>query len=235
MTMNDMARTVTGALALLLTARGPAQAQAQGASARDSAERAPGPWQLGVGVRESAFADEGFDPFSTDDGFVQVSISGLRAFPSAGPLTPALGLTWERGSALALARGGDGKLVLSRFAVAAEERLALHRRLWLSARVSGGLLLGTVSLRDGSAPTLLATTFTRPTVDGSLGLTALVGFLGRAALLATAEGGYGWSPRQTLDLEPELAEADRPKGGATSLGTFAARGPFFRLSLALAF
>jgi hypothetical protein len=97
-------------------------------------------------------------------------------------------------------------------------------------------LQGTASLDDRSAPALLSTTFSRLSLDGSLGLLAAVTPASKPlVLLVIAEGGYGWSPRQTLTLRPELAAADQAKAGSTSLGSLAPRGAFLRLAVGLAF
>ena len=224
---------VTAGLALVA---GMARAD-DAAPARPAAPAPAPPWQLSLGVRDSAFRDAGYDPFSTNDAFVQASVSGTRAFPTGGPLTPALGLSWETGQTDAAARGGQAHLRLSRLAAVVEGRLAVDPLpLSLFLRLSPGLLQGTASLDDRSAPALLSATFSRLSLDASLGAVAALSPRGKpVVLLGIAEGGYGWSPRQSLTLRPALATADQAKGGSTSLGSLAARGAFLRLSAGLAF
>jgi hypothetical protein len=198
--------------------------------------RGPGLWQVALGVRDSSFRDAGYDPFSENDAFVQASLTGTRAFRTGGPFTPAVGVSWETGAADAPARAGQAHLRLSRLAAVLDGRLALLARFSAFLRLSPGLLQGTASLDDASAPATLRTSFSRLSLDASAGAVAAVTPPTKPlVLLVIAEGGYGWSPRQTLTLTPQLAAADQQKGGSTSLGSFAPRGAFLRLSVGLAF
>src|SRR5437762_2431640 len=112
-------------LALSALAGGAARGD-DGPLALPPAPRPPGLWQVSLGMRDSAFRDAGYDPFSVNDAFVQASIGGSRAFRTGGPFTPAVGVSWETGVADATARGGQAHLRLSRLSAVLEGRLALR-------------------------------------------------------------------------------------------------------------
>jgi hypothetical protein len=198
--------------------------------------REGGMWQGAAGFRTTLVRDKGYDPFSTNDVLPQVSLSVTRALCSGPGLCPAMGLLWEGGGSSAAARGTDATLTLQRLAVSFEGRLAPRRDIYLTARVSPGVLLASASLTDPSAPEPLETRYASLSVDGSLGAAVrvnpeanVVGFW------VLADAGYGWTPRRDLVLAPALPAADRDKAGATPLGSLTTRGAFMRFALALSY
>jgi hypothetical protein len=210
----------------------PAIEQAGGAAPT----RAPGPWQVSVDVRSALFRSAGYDPFSTNDVFVQTGITGTWALRTSAAFATAVGATWEAGSADAQARGATTSLSLRRLGAVLEERFAPRPWLYAFARVSPTWLHGAATLHDLSIAAPLSTTFDTLAVDGSAGAAVrLTPHTNRAALWAVADAGYGWAPTQALALAPALPAPDGNKAGVTTLADFAPRGVFYRLALAVTF
>ncbi|HVU50798.1 MAG TPA: hypothetical protein VHL80_08935 [Polyangia bacterium] len=198
--------------------------------------RAPGPFQLSLGVRSALFRSAGYDPFSTNDVFVQTGVMATWALRTSAALATAVGATWEAGTADASARGAETELSLRRLGVVVEERYAPRPWLYAFARVSPSWLRGTATLRDLSVAAPLSTTFDTLAVDGSAGAAACIPpRTHRITFCAVADGGYGWAPAQRLALAPALPAPDRDKAGVTTLADLAPRGAFYRLALALTF
>jgi hypothetical protein len=189
-------------------------------------------WQAAIGFRTALYRDPGYDPFSSDDAFTQLALSGSRVLAGG----TALGIAYDRGSASASARGADAKLTVTRLALTIEERIVLGQRFYLFGRVAPGLAFVSAKLADPSAPASLGSAFTALSGDGSGGaairISSPISLLG---VWLVGEGGYGWIPRRSLSLGPELPSADGDKVGQTDLGTVSLRGPFLRLSLALSY
>src|SRR5262249_56091047 len=97
---------------------------------------APGPWQGSVGGRSALFRSAGYDPFKTDDVFVQGGVMATWAFPTAAALSTAVGVVGESGSEGATARGADTSLSLRRLGAVVEERFAPRPWLYAFARLS---------------------------------------------------------------------------------------------------
>jgi hypothetical protein len=195
-----------------------------------------GLWQVSLGARTALFRDAGYDPFSENDAFVQLSLSVMRALHAGDGLGTAVGLSWDDGDGEAGARGTRARLSLSRLAVVLEERFVPRRGVYLMARVAPGALRGKVSVQDPSVPAPLSVSFSGLSVDASAG--AAVRLTTQSAPVGVwlmGDSGYGWAATQTLALRPALATADQDKAGTTSLGTLAPRGAFFRFSVALSY
>ena len=231
------------AVATVLLALGGGRAQAhddlppaisQVAPSRPS--RPMGPFQVSLGLRSSLFRSTGYDPFSTNDVFVQTGAMATWALRTGGGFATAVGATWDSGSSSASARGPEASLSLRRLGGVIEERFAPRPWLYGFARVSPTWLHGSATLQDVSVIGPLSTTFDTLAVDGSLGAAACVPpRSSRITACAIADGGYGWAPTQHMALAPALPASDRDKAGVTTLDDFAPRGAFYRLALALVF
>jgi hypothetical protein len=199
--------------------------------------RAPGPWQISLGLRSALFRSAGYDPFSTDDVFVQPSVMATWALRTGPRLSTALGASWESGSEGAEARGAETNLSLGRVGAVIEERFAPLPWVYAFARVSPGWLRGTATLSDLAiaAPTM-RTTFSTVSVDASLGAAVrMTPAKTRVGLWLMGDAGYGWAPDQHIALTPALPASDRDKAGVTTLADLAPRGVFYRFALALSF
>ena len=94
-------KALLAALGLSLTGAVSASARAQTIEASAPPALRPPTWEVSAGVRTMYIKSAGFDPFSTNDGFVQFSLSGL-------------GVVARKGSPLPRRRGGPGRRQLQR-------------------------------------------------------------------------------------------------------------------------
>jgi hypothetical protein len=199
--------------------------------------RGDGGWQAALGFRTGLYRGAGYDPFSSNDVFTQLSLAATRAFGGEGDrVRPALGVVWETGQADDDARGVRAQLGLVRLAASLELRVAPWRGTYLFARLTPGILHAAVTLHDPSAPAPLRASYTSAAADGSAG--AAVRFTPQSSPVGfwlLAEGGYGWAPPRDVVLAPDLPASDKDKAGTTTLGSLAPRGPFMRLALALSY
>ncbi len=212
----------------------PARAQVLEATALPPVR--PPIWEVGAGVRTMFIKGAGYDPFSTNDTFVTFSLSGTRELLRTGQLALAAGLGLDIGGTIADARGAPSALTLTRISALAEGRYQPAPRFYFFGRVAPGLLHGHATIDDGSslAGGQLGTTFDTISLDASGGAALCLGALGLARVGAwvTADGGYGWAPSRELVLSPSFGGS---QNGTLDLGALAARGGFFRISVALGF
>ena len=227
------------ALGLSLAGAVSADARAQTLEATAPPALRPPTWEVSAGVRTMYIKSAGFDPFSTNDGFVQFSLSGLGAVARSGHLSFAVGVGLDVGSASATARNAPSSLSLTRPAALAEGRYQPWSRLYLFGRLAPGLVHGTATVNDASSPSSsgLTTDFDAFSLDASAGGAFCLGAVGSAGLgvWLLADGGYSWVAGQDLTLAPTLSNADQNKAGTLDLGTLAPRGGFFRISMALSY
>jgi hypothetical protein len=228
-------------LAVGLSLAGGLSANARAQTIEESALPAlrPPTWEVSAGVRTMYIKSAGFDPFSTNDGFVQFSLSGLGVVARSGRLSFALGAGLDVGSSSATARNAPSSLSLTHPSALAEGRYQPRSRLYLFARVAPGLMHGTATIKDASSPSSpgLTTDFDAFSLDASGGGAFCLGAVGtaRVGVWLLADGGYGWVAAQDLVLAPTLNAPDQSKGGTLDLGTLAPRGGFFRISMALSY
>ena len=232
-------RALLAALALSLASALSANARAQ--TIEESAPPAlrPPTWEVSAGVRTMYIKSAGFDPFSTNDGFVQFSLSGLGVIARSGRLSLAVGVGLDVGSSSATARNAPSSLSLTHPSALAEGRFQPWSRLYLFARLAPGLVHGTATIDDASSPSSsgLTTDFDAFSLDAGAGGAFCLGAVGtvRVGVWLLADGGYGWVAAQDLVLAPTLSAADQSKSGTLDLGTLAPRGGFFRISMALSY
>lgn len=230
------ARGAACGAALALVVLGAMMVAPRRARAQDEAPASNDRWQASLGLRGALFRDAGLDPFSANDAFVQTSMAVSAALRTGTGLVPALGFALDLGNADDTARGVDSHLGLSRIAVLLEPRWVPRSDLYLAGRLAPGLLRASTTLRDPSAPVLLRASYTSLSLDASLGAgMRLNSAAAPVGLWILAEGGYGWAPRHRIALTPALPQSDASKAGEVLLGTFAARGPFLRIGLALSY
>jgi hypothetical protein len=195
-----------------------------------------GLWRVSLGGRTALLRGAGYDPFSTDDAFGQVSLSVTRALQAGPGFASAVGLIWEDGSRGAQARGLDARLSMQRLALALEERFAPRPWIYAMMRLAPAWLRGNASLADPSVPAPLRTSFSTFGLDASAGAALRVTPPGTAfGLWLMGDAGYGWAPAQHLALAPDLPAADRDKAGVTTLSDLAPSGVFFRFAAALSY
>ncbi|MES1209878.1 MAG: hypothetical protein ABUS79_28415 [Pseudomonadota bacterium] len=242
-----MIRTVFSTALALALASAVARAQAP-AEQTPSVEWSPVPpapgaqaapvWMLAAGVRTAYIKGAGYDPFSSNDAFVQFSLAGSRALVRRNDLSLAGGIGLDVGGSSAHARGSATDLRLTRVSALIEGRFQPAARLYFFARLAPGLLHGSAEIHDDSSPAgaTLGATFDAFSLDAGAGAALRLATIGHARVGAwlVADGGYGWVPAQSLVLSPSLG-SDGDKAGSLDLGTLAPRGGFFRVALALSY
>jgi len=215
-----------------------ANAHAQTIEESASPALRPPTWEVSAGVRTMYIKSAGFDPFSTDDGFVQFSLSGLGVVARRDRLSLAVGVGLDVGSSSATARNAPSSLSLTHPSVLAEGRYQPWSRLYLFARLAPGLVHGAASINDASSPSGsgLTADFDAFSLDASGGGAFCFGAVGaaRVGVWLLADGGYSWVAGQDLVLAPTL-NSDQTKAGTLDLGTLAPRGGFFRIAMALTY
>ncbi|HTB57523.1 MAG TPA: hypothetical protein VLC06_06595 [Polyangia bacterium] len=226
------------ALGLSLSASVSPRARAQTIEESAPPPLRPPTWEVSAGVRTMYIKSAGFDPFSTNDGFVQFSLSGLGVIAHRDRLSLAVGLGLDVGSSSATARGAPSSLTLTHLSALAEGRYQPWSRLYLFARLAPGMVHGSATIRDASSPASsgLSADFDAFSLDAGGGAAFCLGAVGaaRVGVWLLADGGYGWVAGQDLILAPTLS-ADQSKAGTLDLGTLAPRGGFFRISMALSY
>src|SRR5450755_176052 len=137
-------------LALGLSLAGAVSASARAQTIEESAPPAlrPPTWEVSAGVRTMYIKSAGFDPFSTNDGFVQFSLSALGVIARSDRLSFAVGLGLDVGSSSATARGAPSSLTLTHLSALAEGRYQPWSRLYLFARLAPGMVHGSATIRD---------------------------------------------------------------------------------------
>jgi len=227
------------ALVLSLTGALSPNARAQMIEASAPPALRPPTWEVSAGVRTMYIKSAGFDPFSTNDGFVQFSLSALGVIARRDRLSLAVGVGLDVGGSSATARSAPSSLTLTHPSALAEGRYQPWSRLYLFARVAPGLVHGTATIHDTSSPSGsgLTTDFDAFSLDASGGAAFCAGAIGmaRIGVWLLADGGYSWVAGQDLIVAPTLSAADQNKAGTLDLGTLAPRGGFFRISMALSY
>jgi hypothetical protein len=199
-------------------------------------ERVFARWQVALGVRTSVVRDAGFDPFSTSDLLAQFSATAMHTLRAGEGFVPALGVAADIGSSSATARGAGAQLNTWRLALVLEPRFVPAPGFYVGARIAPGLLHTSATLTDNSAPAPLSAAYSTLSVDASLSAgVRLNPGMGPIGLWLVADAGYGWAPRRTLTLVPELPARDASKAGATELGSLSPRGMFGRVGLAASY
>src|SRR4051812_44131073 len=225
-------------LGLSLAGAVSANARAQTIEASAPPALRPPTWEVSAGVRTMYIKSAGFDPFSTNDGFVQFSISGLGVVARKDRLSFALGVGLDVGSSSANARTAPSTVSLAHPSALAEGRYQPCPRLYLFARLAPGLVHGTAPIHDASSPagSGLTADFDAFSLDAGGGAAFCLAALGTApvGLWLLADGGYSWVAAQDHILAPTL-NGDQNKAGTLDLGTLAPRGGFFRISMALSY
>jgi len=216
---------------------------ASGARAQDKPETgsspAATPWEVQVGYRGGVVPSAGYDPFSTDEYFAQLTLGASRVVYQRGRLSLSAGAAWDWGHAGATPRGDKADLSVNRFTAPLTARWYLLPRAYVFARVAPGAIHQSASVQEPSAPASLVASGWRPCGDASVGaaysFADVITGVGPLVWWVTADGGYGWAGAMRLSMSPDLADSDPRRTGPLDLGSLALSGPFGRLAVAMAF
>ena len=205
---------------------------------REKKRATPGPpaWQAWFGVRTSFFSSKGFDPFSTDDTFVMGSVGASRRVFTSGKLSFAGAIGFDFGTTRADARGELTALESYRLTVGPEARYHLLPELYAFVRPSAGVQRSVATLEEGSTGATLAARDWLLAIDGSVGAAWSFWDLRSKKLdlmfWLVAEGGYGFTQKSDLLLEPDAGAGAPQRTAALDLGELSQSGPYFRIALA---
>ena len=197
-------------------------------------------WQLQIGSRTSWIASAGLDPFSTNDVFSQLTLSGTRAVYSQGSFSVAAGVLYETGGKDATARGARSELAVKRFGAVAEGRYHLARDVYALVKLVPQGLLTRATLQDDSSTGQLAQTAWQFGLDSTAGAAWNVPrTLGASSsaieLWVVGECGYGWTAGKRIELKPDVSDSDPNANARLDLGKLALNGVMMRLSAAVTF
>ncbi|MDP9036158.1 MAG: hypothetical protein M3O50_15265 [Myxococcota bacterium] len=220
-------------------------------AASGGADRLEAMWRLELGYRDNLVTDPGFNPFSTQDYFSQVSLAASRTVFARRHVSFALGVAWDYGRSTASARGDATRLDVHRLTVPIEGRLHFGSLGYLFARAAPGLAMERADVNDPSGPCaqvpstggcavpltesrwLFATDVSAGYAFPVWSRTETPEMVPR--LWLQADGGYGWIATQRVRLSPDLPSGDARLAGGTDLGALTMRGPFFRVAAAVSF
>lgn len=203
-------------------------------------------WEAGIGLRTTFVRSAGYDPYSTRDDLVQLSLEARRVVWFKNRLQLVYGVAWDWGRSSATAREGRTEMGAHRLGMIVEARYRLHPLLAVHARFvpsvqydwerltdPSGALTGTGLVSWNDDHWALA-------VDGAAGASArLLQFESERgeelSVWFRAEGGYGLAPSRAVTLRAALPEGDPRQTGPVDMPSLALRGGFFRLALLLAY
>jgi hypothetical protein len=226
------------ALAMVVVAlSAPAPAAAQ-VLEHAAANPKPETWQGAAGVRTMLVRSAGFDPFSSRDTLIQLSLAVERVVLRSDAFVFAAGIGGDFGQNSSKARGAPTQLQAGRIALIGEGRYQPWERGYGFVRFAPGLLAMDAQVTDASTPNAapLEDSFGLFSADMSAGAAArLSPAPNPVAAWVTLEGGYSWAGSHHLLLAPSAADRDQSKLAPLDLGTIDPRGAFFRLALAITY
>jgi hypothetical protein len=197
--------------------------------------------RLELGYRGVFVTNPGYNPFSTQDYFSGLSLAFSHTIFTHGPVSFAIGLSWDYGASRATARGDGTSLDVHRFMLPLE--LRLHPGPWGYAffRVAPGAAHERLEVDEASAPSALTRADWLFATDASVGyalpvvpMPARRGRMGR--LWVQGELGYSWVADERVSLQPTLAANDPQIADGIDLkNSLGLRGAFFRLAVAISY
>jgi hypothetical protein len=205
-------------------------------------------WRVELGYRGGFVTDAGYNPFSTQDYFPQVSLAASRTVFTRGRMSFAPGIGWDYGRSSATSRGASASLDMHRLVVPLEGRVHFGTWGYVFIRAAPGIALESVEVDDASAPAPMNASAPAPmTKSRWLFATDLSAGYAYPILPRTdpyehvprawvqADGGYGWIVTQHLNLAPDLPSGDPRLASGIDLGSLTMRGAFFRVAAAVSF
>src|SRR5262249_34334300 len=115
-------------------------------------ERLKAMWRYELGYRGEFVTSPGYNPFSTQDYFSQVSMTASRTVYVRGPFSFAPGIAWDYGKSAATARGDATALDVRRLVVALEGRAHFGTWGYAFLRLAPGVALENAEVDDPSSP-----------------------------------------------------------------------------------
>jgi hypothetical protein len=198
-------------------------------------------WRFELGYRGNFVREATFDPFSTQDYFGQVSLSGSRTIYSRGRFSFAPGFAWDYGKSGATARADMASIEVHRLVVPLEGRMHFGAWGYAFLRAAPGIAVVTAEVNDQA---LANAPLTKSRALFATDLSAGYAYPlwpreNRTELMPRmwlqADGGYGSIATLGLNLTPDLSSGDQRIASGIDLGALTMRGAFFRMAAALSF
>lgn len=193
-----------------------------------------------LGVRTALIADQGYDPFATNDVFTQVTIGFSRTVLVIGELSLAADLHWDYGERSGEARGAATELEVHRLALGPELRYHVLPVLYGFSRISPALLRNSASLQDEATDSPLHARGWAFGLDATLGVAAqLYGARSGASnvprIWGSVEAGYGFGAPTDLSFTADDHVEVPMRSAPVELGELSMSGPLLRVSAAVSF
>lgn len=189
---------------------------------------------LSVGVRRSWVNHDGYQLFSTDDGFTSVGVTAGRTVWSSGSLSLAVRAGWDYGSTDAVTRGERASLVVHRLSLGLEGRYSSAPWWFASTRVAPLAIQTRATLSDadlyGDLRSVNWSAGAELAVGGALRLTRSRRGIGFWVL---AEAGYALASSANLALTPATDTSAPERTVPRDEGTLGIGGPQVRVDLAV--
>jgi hypothetical protein len=197
-------------------------------------------WRGELGYRGSFVSDAGYEPFSTNHYFTQVSLAVSRTLLHEGSYSFAPGVAYDSGGSSASARGDSTSLSVQRLSVPLEGRMHMGPWGYAFLRAAPGAALVNVEVDDSSASSPLKKSDWMFSTDISAGYAFLLvprfdRFEQKVRLWLQGDVGYGWVSGDRLALTPSSPPSQGMAASGVDLGTLAMEGIFFRLAAAVSF
>lgn len=197
-------------------------------------------FRLSLAPRFNYVTGAGYDPYSETNLLGQWSFDATYAFFEQGKVSLAVGAAWDVGGSTADARQIRTSITTHRLTVPIEARYRATEGMYGFARVAPGAAASLASIDEPSSSETLEASKWVGAADLSAGASFLLGPrkpLARRGLRfwITPELGYGWSGAATLQFSPRNDDELVGTQGTTRLGSFAQRGFFWRLGVAMTY
>jgi hypothetical protein len=195
---------------------------------------------LALGFRSMIVPSAGLDPFSTSDGFSQLSLAAGPTLLRIGAVSFAALAEWNFGKLNGTARGETSSLVIHRLGVGLESRLQLARRLALFAKIAPAAVHLRGSIEDSSLDRPLVSRTWSWSLDTTAGVAFMFANTGPRArptsrFWFTGELGYGFAGESAMSYEPAADDEDPRTYGAITLPALRPAGALARFAVAVSF
>ncbi|MDP8999800.1 MAG: hypothetical protein M3O46_06790, partial [Myxococcota bacterium] len=193
-----------------------------------------------LGYRGAFVADSGYEPFSTQNYFAQVSMAASRTVYARGRFSFAPGLAYDYGKSGATARGDATSFQMHRIVVPLEGRMHFGPWGYAFLRAAPGAALESVEVNDPTSPAPLTKSRWLFATDVSAGyafplLPRASPYEATPRVWIQTDWGYGWVAAQRLNLAPDVPSGDPRLASGVDLGSLTMRGAFFRVAGSVSF
>jgi hypothetical protein len=197
-------------------------------------------WRGELGYRGAFINSAGYEPFSPNHYFTQVSLALSRTVATEGSYSFAPGIAYDSGGSSSDARKQTTSLSVQRLSVPLEGRMHFGPWGYAFLRAAPGAAYVSAQVDDASSPSVLKKADWMFSTDFSAGYAFLVTprfnrTEQKVRLWLQADVGYGWVAGDRLALAPSTAATQGLGASGVDLGTLAMEGGFFRLAAAVSF